>query len=410
MGQRVAGGVWIVLALALACDGGERDHRSDAGADAGTDRGHGSRARTREHGSRTPDDGPRVTHAPLSAGTEIAIPEGIVRAGSLPGTPGRDARTEADLVAVSVPAFQVDRLPYPNDPSAAPRTGVTRAEAAELCAADGKRLCHELEWERACAGDTGRSFAGGDTFDVEACSIDPIACASPLDVLSMGTALFEWTASDATRGLGGVRWTAVARGGRPSDPAEEHRCAARQALAPDASGGETGFRCCRGETPELAYPDEPERRSFREEAVPIARVREILATIPQLARFAADFELVSPVGVDRALGRGGASRETVQFHFVEDEVLVWSPMRGEELWVIAGTGAGAAVIAALYPMPDGSFVHAASFVLENEPVPVVLAWDQTSRERVLWSACWGCAGEGGSIAQREDGTFVVVQR
>ena len=351
-----------------------------------------------------------TVHAPLSAGMEIEIPAGIVRAGSLPGTRGRDARNEADLVPVEVPAFAIDRLPYPNDPSVPPRTGTTRAEAAALCEADGKRLCTELEWERACKGDTTRAFPGGAAFDVESCSLDPFACASPHDVLALGVTVFEWTSSDVTRRLGSERWSAVARGGRATDPAVEHRCGARHALAPETASAEVSFRCCRGPVPELVYPDEPGRRTFREVPLDATEARDILRTVPELARLAEDFTPVSAAGVDRALARGGASRETVQFHFVEDEALVWSPGFGEEIWLLAGTGAGSAVVAALHSMPDGSFVHGASFVLRDEETPIVLAWDRTQPAEVLWSACWSCAGEGGAVTMREDRTVVVVQR
>src|SRR5690349_1560554 len=92
---------------------------------------------------------PTATPAPVAvpAGEEIAVPAGTHAAGSMPGTLGRDPGSEADLIAVDVPAFSIDRLPYPNDPSLPARTGVDRTEAARLCDADGKRLCEELEWE-----------------------------------------------------------------------------------------------------------------------------------------------------------------------------------------------------------------------------------------------------------------------
>ncbi len=392
----------IVVLLLSACSGGGTDGaRPDAGRPAAP--------LAAPAPERAPAPVAEATHAPLAAGQEIAVPAGVVRAGSLPGTAGRDPRTEADLVPVQVPAFHIDRLPYPNDPGEPPRTGVTRAEAEALCAAEEKRLCTELEWERACKGDTTREYPG-QAYDVEECSLDPLACASPLDVVSLGVAAFEWTASDVSRGLGSERFSAVLRGGRAGDPAPEHRCGARHALGPDDAGPEVGFRCCRGSVPEGVYPEEPRRRVFREEPVDLERVRAILASIPELARFAADFRPVDATGVDRALGRGGHSRESVQFHFLEDELLVWSPMAGEELWILSGTGGGSAVVAAIYPMPDGSFVHGASFVLGDEPVPVVVAWDHASRDEVLWSACWACAGEGGAIQLREDRSVVVVQR
>ena len=64
-------------------------------------------------------------------------------------------------MSTNVDGFHIDRLPHPNDPAARPTTGVTREEAEALCANDGKRLCTEVEWERACKGDTLRDYPGG---------------------------------------------------------------------------------------------------------------------------------------------------------------------------------------------------------------------------------------------------------
>jgi len=315
----------------LAGCGGER------GAD-GADAGAVAPA-PREAEAPAPEPAPEAAEpafepSPLAAGDEVAIPAGAVRVGSRPGAEGRDPRREADLVAVEVPAFHIDRLPYPNDPTEPPRTGVTRAEAQALCEEQGKRLCTELEWERACKGDTTREYPAGEHRDAEACALDPLSCASPTDVLSLGVEMFEWTASDASRNLGTDVYSAVLRGGRLDDPAHEHRCGARHALAPDDAGGSIGFRCCRGATPELAYPDEPRRHPFREREVEIDRLREIMRDVPELARFADGFHQFDATQIDRALGRGGHTRETVQWNLPE-QVLAWSPTAGEEIWVFA---------------------------------------------------------------------------
>ncbi len=46
----------------------------------------------------------------------------------------------------------IDRFEFPNVPCAYPVVWVRAREAAELCAAVGKRLCDAHEWEGACAG------------------------------------------------------------------------------------------------------------------------------------------------------------------------------------------------------------------------------------------------------------------
>lgn len=46
----------------------------------------------------------------------------------------------------------IDRFEFPNVPCAYPVVWVRAREAAQLCAAEGKRLCDAHEWEGACAG------------------------------------------------------------------------------------------------------------------------------------------------------------------------------------------------------------------------------------------------------------------
>ncbi|MBP7681109.1 MAG: hypothetical protein KBB95_04400, partial [Deltaproteobacteria bacterium] len=86
------------------------------------------------------------------AGEQVDVPAGTLHVGSRPGLRSRSPLREADLVALQVPAFRMDRLPYPNDPAQPPRTQVTRPQAEALCAERQQRLCDELEWERACKG------------------------------------------------------------------------------------------------------------------------------------------------------------------------------------------------------------------------------------------------------------------
>ena len=61
---------------------------------------------------------------------------------------------DAEMPGVDVPmsGFYVDLLPWPDEPGAIPTTNVARDEAERLCESKGKRLCSELEWERACKG------------------------------------------------------------------------------------------------------------------------------------------------------------------------------------------------------------------------------------------------------------------
>jgi hypothetical protein len=313
-------------------------------------------------------------------------------------------------VEVEVPAFDVYRLPYPNDPDRPPRLAATRAEAAALCEEHGRRLCHELEWERACRGDTAAPFPTGESLDLEACLADPAACASPLGVLDLGFRAPEWTASDAEPRLARLERTAVVRGARPDSELYQHRCGARHVKNPLGGGRALAFRCCGGPAPELEYPDVGDRRMFRDLELPTARWREILSSVRQLAPYADDFQVWGETEALRAIGRGGATEEDMQWELTRGP-FAWSPSPGDEVWIVAGHGGGVSLIAALYPTPDDRFLHAASFLFqEEEPVPVAILRTRASRGELLWTTCWSCGGEDGAIRFDEDARIVIVQQ
>jgi hypothetical protein len=361
--------------------------------------------------SAVTEPAPRPELGPIAAGEMISIPTGSLEVGIRPGALGRRASTEADLVAMEIPAFEIDRLPFPNDPNAAPAF-LSRNEAEAACASEGKRLCDELEWERACKGDGQNEYPGGAAhFDVEACALDRALCASPFGVLDLGTSAFEWTSSRAPEGLGLEGATVVVRGARATDPGVNHRCGARRALEPAPSRTRVAFRCCRGAAPDLTYPVEEERRVFTVlRDVDDARLQSILRTIPELARYADGFALFDRYAQDEALTRGGVTRENVTWR-LEPRPLAWSPVRGELAWVFAGRGGGSSIVAVIHPLVGGGFAHGASFVFSGEAVPIAMAYEPGTPSEILWSACWGCGGENGSVMfRREDASIVVVQR
>jgi formylglycine-generating enzyme required for sulfatase activity len=78
------------------------------------------------------------------------IPPGTLRVGTPADRVPRVADEEPAGTFAEMSGFYIDQLPYPNEPGAIPTTNVTRDEAEQLCAGKGKRLCTELEWERAC--------------------------------------------------------------------------------------------------------------------------------------------------------------------------------------------------------------------------------------------------------------------
>jgi len=356
---------------------------------------------------RPPSDAPVASPAP-QAGDTVALPAGTYRVGSRPGTPGRRPRLEADRVEVTLGAFTVDRLPYPNDPALPPRTGVSRPEAATLCEAEGKRLCTEIERERACVGRGEGPYTTGADLDPTACAQNPERCPSDEGVLGMGLLIEEWTSSPVTRGLGNEERSAVVRSAGPGGT--DRRCAARDSANPAQSSGERGFRCCAGPVNAVPYPEERARARMRDLAMEDTEARRILASLPEVARFAEGFHLFGGEEALAALARGGKTLEDLHGWEPMQGVLRWAPTPGDELWILAGRDARSSLVVAVYPMPDGTFLHAASFVLEGETAPIAVVHTPSEPTELLWSSCWGCGGEGGAIEYRDDATVVITQR
>jgi hypothetical protein len=340
----------------------------------------------------------------------VAIPAGRYHIGSVPGELGRDPAVEADGTAVDMAAFDIDALPYPNDPAQPPRTGVTRDEAQRLCAERGRRLCREIEWERACKGPNEMVFPGGDEWDATRCSGEhPGRCASGYGAMLMGTRYAEWTADD-------IADRAVIRGAGASAPAAQHRCAARRTAVASQSGLDVGFRCCGGARSTVEYPREVSRPPFREEPMTTAQLAQIVATIPELTRVREGFSMLPSAAITEVMNHGSTSVAQHPEATFTVQPVRWSPTFGEELLVFVGTSTVGSFVAALWVLPpDGGtserFKHAASFILAGDRVAMTLAHSRTTREELQWSACWNCGGEHGAITyDRQNARVIAVQR
>jgi sulfatase modifying factor 1 len=188
----------------------------------------------------------------------IWIPAGALHAGTAKNKVPRIAEEELPGTDVSLGAFWVDALPYPNEPGAIATTNVSRDEAEQLCTSKGKRLCTELEWEHACKGAANATYEYGDDYAQDKCATgvtveegarrplgDRVGCKSDFGVREMHGGAWEWTASKWSRGhkddLG------VLRGGNALAGELVGRCANALGRAPATKSPTMGFRCCKGE-------------------------------------------------------------------------------------------------------------------------------------------------------------------
>lgn len=353
----------------------------------------------------------RATPAPvLAAGARVDIPAGKLASGSLPGDKGRDPTLEPALGEVELGGYSIDRYLYPNDPAKPALTGVHRSRASELCSQVGGRLCTELEWERACKGPESTTFAGGSAWD-PTCARAPDKCASGFGVLGMGAALREWTASEVAPAEGSQGRGAAVRGARGDSGAADHRCAHRVAVDPAQSGDDIGFRCCYGAPNAASIPAPAFQQTYRKAELSAAQAAEMLATVPQLKDLAHEVTFFKePDDVQRALARGDAGVHSVPNTSFTTAPLLWSPVPGEEILIIAGRAQKNSFIVAFYRLPGDRYRIGSSFIMKDEKGPIVLGYNSYVRKRISWALCWDCRGESGHISYREDNRVVITQK
>lgn len=71
-----------------------------------------------------------------------------------------------------IDAFCMDRYEAPNIPGAKPFVMESAISAGSWCGKNGKRLCTEDEWVRACMGSEGTKYPYGDTHETSRCNDD----------------------------------------------------------------------------------------------------------------------------------------------------------------------------------------------------------------------------------------------
>jgi hypothetical protein len=358
----------------------------------------------------TPGPGPEtsaVSHRPASepaARQSTPIPGGTLRAGSTPGDPGRVPELEAKNQEVELGPFGIDRLPYPNDPAQPALLGKTRDEARRLCAERSARLCTEVEWERACKGPKQDEYPSGVIWD-PSCTAGAKACATGFDVLGLGTTAGEWVANDVTTD---EKRRAVVRGAGKSAPATDHRCAARHPTEASTQSQDIGFRCCQG-APNAAVVSEPKQGPiFTKAKLTAEELERALAADPASKALAHDIKFFrEPEGANTVVSRGPGEKKGFDFTVAP---LLWNPTPGAEILLVAArSGETTSFVAAFHVLPGGKYRLASSFVLQNEPGPVALAYSPDIKPRVHFSTCWGCPGETGKALFRKPETVVIVQ-
>jgi sulfatase modifying factor 1 len=259
----------------------------------------------------------------------VYVPGGALLAGTPADQTPRVAEEELPGTSIDLGPFYIDALPFPDEAGAIATTNVTRDEAAALCATKSKRLCTELEWERACKGPANTTYEDGDAFRPATCGLGVAAdiaarrpsgelgsCISGFGVRELHGGAWEWTAQPW--GRGGRKDLGVLKGGNALAGEIAGRCANSLARPPTTKSPAMGFRCCAGAEND-AKVDLPVKLS-----PPLERsMKTADLTAPWLPFARATWSLKDP-GAD-----GGAP-----FAFVH--AFTWHPVGNETLVVASG--------------------------------------------------------------------------
>lgn len=264
--------------------------------------------------------------APVPRKGMIWIEPGALVAGTPPERLPRLVDEELPGEQLILKAFYIDVLPYPNEDGAIPLTNVSFSQAGGLCAAEGKRLCTELEWERACKGPNNYVYEYGDQYRADRCGTGLVpgmrpsgllvGCKSDFGVRDLHGGAWEWTSSLWNRGDRTALITT--RGGNAVDGELVGRCANSTARSPETVAGNVGFRCCAGDKNAIEVSLEVKRapRLSAERKLDRELLRRFLKAVSEKERSAfqefAQFEPINlwrwhPAGNDELTLFGGCT-------------------------------------------------------------------------------------------------------
>ncbi|HEY5959527.1 MAG TPA: hypothetical protein VIV60_23380, partial [Polyangiaceae bacterium] len=240
------------------------------------------------------------------------------------------------------------------------------------------------------------------------CTQSVTACASGFDVLGLGTALREWTASDVISPNGAANRGAVVRGAAANAAASEHRCAKREAVKETERAHDLGFRCCHG-APNAVKVEEPALRAvFSRPTLEPSKLVNVLEKDTRTKGLSKDWTFFrEPDAAETVVSRGPGDRQGLRFTVAP---LLWSPVAGTQFLLVTGrSGKDTSAVLAYHVIREGDYRLAASFIMKAEPGPVAFAYHESIRPRLYFSTCWKCPGETGRLLYRDPDAIAIVQ-
>jgi hypothetical protein len=199
------------------------------------------------------------------------------------------------------------------------------------------------------------------------------------------------------------------RGAKGTAGEVDHRCAHRFAIDPTTTADDLGFRCCHGPPNAATIPAPQWQQTYRKAELTTAQAAEMFASVPQLKDLTGITYFKEPDDVNLVLRLGDAGGPPPNTTLTTAPIL-WNPVPGEEVLVVAGKAQKSSFVVAFYRLPGDRYRIASSFVMKDERGPVVLAYNNYVRRKLTWATCWDCNGESGNVTYREDNRVVITQK
>jgi hypothetical protein len=148
--------------------------------------------------------------------------------------------------------------------------------------------------------------------------------------------------------------------------------------------------------------------TFARVEVPLADLARWLQAEPATRALAHELQYFDDArATEQVQARGNDERRGL---LLTSSPLAWNPAAGVELLVVTGrSGQATSFVVVLDALGDGSRRVASSFIMQDEPGPVALAYNGQSRQRLSFSTCWDCPGESGKIVYRDPDRAIISQ-
>ena len=153
--------------------------------------------------------------------------------------------------------------------------------------------------------------------------------------------------------------------------------------------------------PGAAYP------VFKKTVLLTEQLAGLVAASPELGRLGGGVALFDP-GDNPYLRRSKVERADREGYTFTPQPVLWSPEPGAQVLVVVGRAKEGSFVAAWWPLGDGRYRLASTFVMLGEVAPVALVYRQPGRT-LWWTTCWRCKGETGHLNLRDDHSVVIVQ-